>query len=171
MRKVPHRRRRRAYGLRKAICRLTGALVVVSLLRPAGAGGLMLLHEHCDDDLHVHVSGHNDLDSWRTEHARHDPCAGHDERPWSAGLDAADVCCAHDDPIVILVAIDLIAPSRTGAAKNLPLSLVASVATFATAALPTGIEQRARSPGLRRANLGARSAVAAILLRNHALLF
>jgi len=149
---------------------LTAALVVVSLLRPAGAGGLILLHEHCDDDLHVHVSDHNDLDSWRTEHARHDPCAGHDERPWSADLDAADACCAHDDPIVILVAIDLTAPSRTGAVKNLSRYPVASVATFPTGALPTGIEPRARSTGRWRANLGARSAVAAILLRNHALL-
>jgi hypothetical protein len=146
-------------------------LVVVSLLRPAGAGGLILLHEHCDVDLHVHVSDPNDLDAWRTEHGRHDPCEGHDARHGSADADAADVCCTHDDPIVILVAIDLTAPSRTGAAKNLPLSLAASVAKLPTVALPTGIEHRARSPGLQHAKLGARSAVAAILMRNHALLF
>jgi hypothetical protein len=131
---------------------------------------LILLHEHCDDDLHVHVSDHNDLDSWRTEHARHDHCEGHDEALGSADHNAADTCCTHDDPIVILVAIDLTAPSRTGAAKNLPRYPAASVATFPTAVLPTGIEQRARSPGFWRADIGARSAVAAILLRNHALL-
>jgi hypothetical protein len=144
---------------------------VVSLLRPAGAGGLILLHEHWDDDLHVHVSDHNDLDSWHTEHDQHDRCAGHDEAPGRAELDAAEVCCSHDDPIVILVAIDLTAPSRTTAAKNLPLHPVASVATPPTAALPIGVDQRARSPGRWRSNLIARSAIAAILVRNHALLF
>jgi hypothetical protein len=153
------------------VCRLTAALVVVSLLRPAGAGGLILLHEHCDDDLHLHVSDHNDPDSWHTGHDRHDGCEGHNEEHESADLAADDACCTHDDPIVILVAIDLTAPTRAVAAKKLPVSLVAGVATLPTVALPTGIEQRARSPGVWRASLSARSAIAAILVRNHALLF
>ncbi|MHC4218126.1 MAG: hypothetical protein ACYSU7_06675, partial [Planctomycetota bacterium] len=105
------------------------------------------------------------------EHDQRDRGAGHDEAPGPTDLDAAEVCSAHDEPIVILVAIDLTAPSRTTAARNLPVYPVASVATLPTAALPTGIAQRARSPGHWRANLGARSAIAAILVRNHALLF
>ncbi|MHC4141194.1 MAG: hypothetical protein ACYSUF_04675 [Planctomycetota bacterium] len=171
MRKVPLSSSRRTSGRRKVLVRLTAALVVVSLLRPAGAGGLILLHKHCDDDLHAHVSDHHDLDTWRTEHGRHDACEGHNEPHGPADADIADVCCTHDDPIVILATIDLTAPSRTGAAKNLPLYPVASVAMAPTATLPTGIEQRARSPGRWRAILIARSAIAAILVRNHALLF
>jgi hypothetical protein len=171
VRKTPRTRRRRTSGLRKALCRLTAALVVVSLLRPAGAGGLILLHEHCDDDLHAHVSNHHDLDTWRTEHARHDACEEHSEALGPAHADATDACCTHNDPIVILATIDLTAPSRAGAFKNLALYPVASLATASTATLPSGIEQRARSPGRWRRGLGTRSAVATILVRNHALLF
>ena len=112
MQKVGHRHRRRPSGLRKAACRLSAALVVVTLLRPAGAGGLILLHEHCDDDLHVHVSDHHDLDAWRVEHARHDHCHGHDEERGPAQADAVDVC-THDDPIVILATIDLTSVRKT----------------------------------------------------------
>jgi hypothetical protein len=162
---VAHQRKRRA------VCRLTAALVVVSLLRPAGAGGLMLLHEHCGDDLHVHVSGHNDLDAWRIEHAHHDPCDGHHAGHGPADADATDTCCTHDDPIVILVAIDLTAPGRTSAAKKLPLTVAAGMATLPIATLSMDIKQRARSPGIWRTSPVARSAVAAILVRNHALLF
>ncbi|MHC4083090.1 MAG: hypothetical protein ACYS15_03375 [Planctomycetota bacterium] len=148
---------------------MTAALVMVSLLRPAGASGLILLHQHCDVDLHVHVSDHNELDSWWTEHVRHDPCEESDGAPGSAQIDTAD-CCAHDVPIIYLVAFDLTAPSRTGAAKNLSLSPVASVATPPAPTPPSGIVQRARSLGRLRPDLGARSAVSALLLRNHALL-
>jgi hypothetical protein len=171
VRKAPRSHRRRTSGLRKVLCRLTAALVVVSLLRPAGAGGLILLHEHCDDDLHAHVSDHHDLDTWRAEHGRHDACEDHNEPHGPAEADNADACCSHDEPIVVLATIDLTAPSRTSAAKNIPLEPVASVESAPAATLPSGIEQRARSPGRWRPGLGTRSAVAAILVRNHALLF
>jgi hypothetical protein len=142
---------------------------MVSLLRPAGASGLILLHQHCDVDLHVHVPDLSDLDSWRTEHVRHDSCEDSDGAPGSAQIDTAD-CCAHDVPIIYLVAFDLTAPSRTGAAKNLSLSPVPSVAAAPAPTRPPGIDLRARSLGRVRPDLGARSAVAALLLRNHALL-
>jgi len=169
VRRKGQRQRKRAFNSREAVYRLTVVLVFVSLLRLPAVGGLVLLHEHCEDEVHVHVSNHQSLEDWRRDHALSHPCEAERDDHHQDTVGQSSLC-GHDDPIVMLMATDLATPHRRGAARHLSLQPAACVSTPPAEASRPGMEHRAPSQGRWRVDIDARSTVAAILMRNHALL-
>lgn len=150
------------------------ALVLPTLLVAPGQAGMLLLHRHCDESTHFHRFHHADLNDWRDDHARQHPCErpGHREshEPDAA---AGDANCDHDTPILVLPLTKeyLSGPLRLGNSGTLGQTLAVSAAVAILPVLPEhGLTSGPPPPNIPRADLATLDAIAALLLRNHALL-
>jgi hypothetical protein len=152
------------------------ALILPTLVVAPGQAGVLLLHRHCDDSsTHFHRSHHADLDAWRRDHAGQHPCEGSGHSaPHESDAIVGDAECNHDTPILVLPLTNRLLSRPVGSCGSATLGLSLSVSAT-LAALPTApkdaLSGEPPPPSFLRPDLATLDATAALLLRNHALLF